>query len=196
MTTVLTSEYQHPTVSVGDDWNRRKLPSFEPTSRQALVIAAVRAALESGLYYTADVLKHCVNSLGLDKETALKQGNSNAPVEGGIFGMDCYYARDYLDVVAERNANMDAWASVGPVVGNNFGTVAFNDGKKITGWTVTSLMPESYSCEFTGKRGGKDVRHTCTVSALKRAVNRAFELGLRKDASVVPNIVSVRKAKP
>lgn len=170
--------YSLPVGRVHDDWSGCKLESFIPTDRQKLVIEAVKSALDSKLHYNNDVLKYCIESLGVTPE----QGKVGAiRVEGGDVGMDCYYARDYLRHMHERAAERRSLAMLKPFIGQVLGTLVFSDFKRNTGMTVKEMGDDLRTLTLKGKRGRYTVELICTARQIENAMNRAFENKLRKD---------------
>lgn len=60
--------YVPPSRGIHDDWDGCKLESYTPTERQKSVIEAVKSALESKQFYTDEVLKYCIDYLGVTPE--------------------------------------------------------------------------------------------------------------------------------
>ena len=119
-------------------WAGCEARGFIPSKNQKLVIAVVQAALDSGLFYTTDVRSFCAKAMGLTSE----QDAANfqpARVEGGVFGMECYYARKYLDAMSRFAREDKAHAQLKPHVGQKLGTIMFNDFKRSTGAVVSEV---------------------------------------------------------
>lgn len=150
------------------DWAAHQHTSFVPTPRQQPVIDAVRAALDSGLYYTKDVLAFCADRLGVSPEDRAKGATR---VEGGDLGMDCYYARCYLDAVKQRALESAAHESLRPVEGMKLGVLRFNDFKRTSACVVTAV--EGNSISFTGKRGAVTIAGKAKALQVAYAMDRA-----------------------
>lgn len=172
--------------SLHDHWSGCELPGFVPNGNQMLVIAVVQSALAAGLYYTSEVREYCARALGLSEDDD-KANFAQFRVEGGVFGMDCYYARKYLDARKVHAAEADACARLRPHVGQRLGTVMFNDFKRCTGAVITKVVGEKL--ELRCKRGTSLLTFEESVLSVKHAIDRAAEKKLRKDdfdAFVVP----------
>jgi hypothetical protein len=161
------------------EWTGYKAENYQPTARQQLIIAVVREALNSGLYYTQEVLEFCAKAVKLTPEQAAV---GKGKVEGGAFGMDCYYARGYIEAQAGHQADRAAWNDLRPFVGQVLGALVFSDGKRTTGMTVGVVNAEDRQITVSGKRGAQRVNSTwCSAVVISQCMNRAFELGYRKD---------------
>ena len=170
--------YVPPSRGIHDDWDGCKLESYTPTERQKSVIEAVKSALESKQFYTDEVLKYCIDYLGVTPEQS-KVGAGR--VEGGDFGMDCYFARDYLRHAREYAAARNSLSMLKPFVGQDLGTLVFNDFKRNTGMMVKVLSDDQKEITLQGKRGRFVVEMVCTARQIENAMNRAFEKAMRKD---------------
>lgn len=64
-------------------------------------------------------------------------------VENGDFGMDCYYARCYLETQERIERECLALQELAPAIGMQLGTLVFSDLKSTTGATVIgfSFLP-------------------------------------------------------
>ena len=169
-----------PYVAVSDpyiDWQKREMDGYVPTDRQMVVIAAVRAAVEAKLFYTSDVLAFAKTYLAITEEQAAVGTDR---VEGGNFGMDLYYARDFLRAEEAHALDRSARDRLKLCVGKQLGTLVFNDMKRNTGMRVTSTV-DGKLFTLTGKRGASTVILSCSARQIEHAMVRAFERGQRKD---------------
>lgn len=164
--------------SLHDSWSGCELRGFVPNANQQLVIDVVRSALDAGLYYTRDVRDHCARAIGLNAVDD-KANFQNMPVEGGVFGMECYYARKYLDARKVHAAEDEVSARLRPHVGQRLGTVMFNDFKRCTGAVITKVAGEKL--ELQCKRGTSLLTFEVSVLSVKHGIDRAAEKKLRKD---------------
>lgn len=169
-------KYELP-VNVYNDWDGHALRGFQPTPRQQLVIAAMQSALSAGLFFTCDVVPHCAAQL---KPSAEQLAEGVGRVENGIFGMDCYYARKYLDAVRCFKLEDESKEQLNPYIGQKLGTLMFNDFKRNTGMMVQKIL-ENGELELVGKRGRFVVTLTCSALNVRNAIERAVERSLRKD---------------
>lgn len=173
-----TAAYQLP-PDVYKDWTCNKIRDFVPDARQSLVISAVQAALAAGKYYTNDVRAFCAEYLGVGPEAQ----QSNGPIrnEGGPFGMDCYYARQYLDAQEKFAKSAEAMSKLKPYVGQKLGPIVFNDYKRTTGVVVIAVFDQTDAVRISGKRGAQTIEATVTATQIASAIDRANEKGYRKD---------------
>lgn len=171
-------KYEFPEKDPYDDWvGRHHIRTFVPDARQQLVLDAVQAALDMGLYYTSAVREECAARLGLTPEQL--DANFKTRVEGGRFGMDLYYARDVLDrrhLAAQEDAAAEA---LNVHVGQKLGTIMFNDFKRCTGTQVVQVDGRFVKVQF--RRGVPYMQVQVTPLQLKYAIDRAAERKLRKD---------------
>lgn len=156
-------------------WGGYQSRAFQPDERQRAIMAVIRQALDSGLYYTRDVLAHAAAALDMPADQ-LAQGGQRT--EGGDFGMDCYYARHAIEAQALHVREDEAHATLQPVVGMKLGVLTFNDFKRTTGCTVTAV--DGLKISFTGKRGSVTVSGKATALALSYAFDRAHKRGNRQ----------------
>jgi hypothetical protein len=133
--------------SLHNSWGACESRGFQPSENQRLVISAVQSALDAGLYYTSDVRAHCAKMMAITPQQD-SANFANARVEGGIFGMECYYARKYLEACSLHASEDKALARLQPHVGQKLGTIVLNDGKRSTGAVVTQVDGASMQLQF------------------------------------------------
>lgn len=179
------SRYVPCAASQYDEWARNETVDFVPNERQQVVVQAVQVALDAGLYYTSDVLKHCTEALSLTPEQAAVGAQK---VEGGNFGMDLFYARQYLDAKKRHEAEQRTWLQLSPILGKQLGTLTFNDYKRNTGMQIVDFVGNGNIKDgkgllmvLKGKRGAFQVTLQASASQVRNAIDRAAEKGSRKD---------------
>lgn len=160
------------------DWHACESRAFVPNARQSIVMAAVSAALASGLYYTANVRKHCMATLAPSADDVARGLNR---VEGGEFGMDCYYARKTLDAQKKHAAEDAASASLALSVGDVIGSLVFNDYKLVRAAVVSAVSADGLTVTIDAKRGASVVRFEGAPLSVQYAIDRAHEKGKRKE---------------
>jgi hypothetical protein len=170
--------YELPQPDSYREWSGHKMPDFRPSARQQSTIDAVAVALSEGLFYTKDVYARCVEILQPSADVLTVQAKR---VEGGEFGMDCYYARRTLEAQREHASAMDAARHLALTPGAELGALIFNDGKLIRAAVATEVR--SRSVVMRGKRGAKEVAGPVDILALARAMDRAHSEGKRKTGS-------------
>jgi hypothetical protein len=175
METIDITNYAPPATDPHKEWTRYQAADFTPSARQEVLIEVLKSALGAGLYYTSDVLAHCKTVLGITPEQA-EPGTKT--VEGGWFGMDCYYARGYLDARKRLDAEAKAWQKLAPQVGDKLGTLTFNDFKRNTSMVIVEILEGAL--KLAGKRGAAGVSLVATASQIGNAMDRAAERGQRK----------------
>lgn len=166
------------------DWAGYEVDGYQPTDRQRTIIDAVAAALAAGMFYSSEVRDFVAKTLGVTAEQAAAGTNR---VEGGDFGMDCYYARGYLGAQKRHEAERKSWSKLRPAQGMELGTLMFNDFKRMTGVVVTGLFGDGdpvsgkgMLVDLQGKRGSILVGIRVGASNIRCAMDRASERKLRK----------------
>lgn len=168
--------YTLPTDYASDEWARCETKDFVPTARQSLVIEAVRQALSKGLCY-ADAIRLFVAEK-LDVSDEILAANYKSRVEGGVFAMDCFYARNYLEAQERFRRDALVKALLKPHAGQKLGTLVFNDFKRCTGVTVVEAAERIV---LACKRGPKPFRIEVEYASIRYAMDRAFDRGHRKE---------------
>lgn len=165
--------------AIFDEWHGCKEPGFTPKERHLPIIQAIKEALASGLKYTDDVAKFAGDRLGVPAE--IRKLNAEK-VENGDFGMDCYYARCYLETQERIERERLALQELAPAIGMQLGTLVFSDFKRTTGVTVIGFDDEAKTkIRLSGKRGSAMYEMTAGAVQINNAITRAFERGNRKD---------------
>lgn len=162
---------------MSQDWDGCEFELFEPTKRQKTIIAAVQSALNADFFYARDVLKHCVDFLGVTPEQALVGADH---VEGGAFGMDCYFARRFIDATKRRAQERSALHYLNPQVGQKLGTLVFSNYKRNTGMVIISVSDDRKSIAIKGRRGLLNVSTVCNALGIINAAKLAAGCGVRK----------------
>lgn len=152
------------------------------TQGEMILIDSVRRALESGLFYTRDVLAFVVDDLKVSEEA---QAIQSKHVEGGLIGMEAYYARGYLDDVKDREENDAAAQKLGLRVGQKLPQMMFSrDYKMNSGCVVFEVGMKGRTAKIAAKRGKQTVHIESNardiLSAIERAAERKAERASRK----------------
>jgi hypothetical protein len=146
------------------------------------VIDAVQRALDAGKFYTTDILASVIADFG----NYLRPGDADAgkgEVEGGIFGMEVYYAQEFIRNQSARKALADAEVKLNLRVGTSLGTLVFNDFKVNTNCVVEAI--DGATITVAGKRGKYIVKLETNALGIQYALERAFSKGKRKSAELV-----------
>ena len=162
-------------VSTHDDWRGCKYRGFSPSPRQSIVISAVRQCTAEGLRYSDEVKARCATLLEpSDSELAVNVKK----VEGGEFGMDVYYARDYIDQAAKYAAEDAAAAALNATAGADLGQLMFNDYKLTR--AVSIINVDEKGIWISGSRGTTKIVATVSAMQIKHGMDRAFSYKKRK----------------
>jgi hypothetical protein len=145
------------------------------------VIEAVQRTLDAGKFYTTDILASVIADFG----NYLRPGDADAgkgEVEGGIFGVEVYYAQEFIRNQSARKALADAEAKLNLRVGTTLGTLVFNDFKVNTNCVVEAI--DGATITVAGKRGKYVVKLETNALGIQYALERAFAKGKRKSAEL------------
>lgn len=151
-----------------DAWQGCNADGFEPTPAQAEVMATVRAATDSGLFYTRDVQEYCIQALGVPPELA---AIGKDRVEGGEVGMHFYYARganDAADSWALEHKNAEALRAK---IGQKLGCIEFSDYKRVTS-AVLVAKEDNGTFRVRGKRGRLSCEWLAGATTIVSAIDR------------------------
>jgi hypothetical protein len=176
---IIMITYALPEQGTYNDWSLNETEAFKPDPRQQLVVDAVQAALDSGLYYTDEVRAFCAKHLGVSAKD--QESTGKIRTEGGEFGMDCYYARQYLTAQTRFTKMRQEYGRLNPHEGQKLGTLTFNDYKRTTGVVVMKILDEGRVIRLAGKRGASNVEFETDATSISCAFARAKEKGHRKD---------------
>ncbi len=171
------TRYQEPNVKrIGDDWQGYNSREWKPDARQQVVMDAVAAALDSGLFYSRELKDRVATDLGVSDEVRAKNRSN---VEGGDFGYDVYYARKAVEARRELQSLDRETERASFKAGDKLGVLVFSDYKATKAVVVETV--EDGLVTFTGKRGNVTVRGKANALQLKAAMDRAKERGNRLD---------------
>lgn len=162
------------TGECGDIWAeiRRGTRPLDP--HRAYLKHLVAEALGQGLFYTAEVRPHIIGLLGdLLTEEMRTRNNERMRTEGGVIGMEIYYARDLLNKERERHEIRQAHDRVRPQVGQALGTLVWTDGKRATGCEVTAV--DGYALTVRFRRGRSTYDCHCDARTIEAAQSRTRE---------------------
>lgn len=180
----IDSRYVPPSGNLFNEWVGCETEGYQPTDRQKVLIDAVLDAKANGLFYTKDVLNHVAKALSVTPEQTAVGATRT---EGGDFGMDCYYARQFIEARHRHEAERQAWTLLKPAIGMDIGTLVFNDYKRTTGVVVTGFVGDGdvkngkgMLMALRGKRGSMTVLLNATATQVRYAMDRAAEKGNRK----------------
>lgn len=149
-------------------WQGCKADGFQPTKAQAEVMATVRAATDSGLFYSRDVLAHCIQALGVPPGLA---AIGKDRVEGGEVGMHCYYARRANDASDSWKLEHKNAETLRQRIGKSLGCIMFSDYKRVTG-AVIVREEENGTFRVQGKRGRLAYEWLAGATTIINAIDR------------------------
>lgn len=154
------------------------------------MVEAVQRSLDKKLFYTTDILADVIHDMrDLIAPGVLEAKNG---VEGGPFGMEVYYAHDYLRRIIEIKNKNAAVERLNLRTGTPLGSLIFNDYKLNTNCSVLSTDEGGY--RITGKRGKFTISFTTDASSIECAMDRAFEKGKRKFKGLeTPSVTTLAK---
>ncbi|UBV45198.1 hypothetical protein LAJ19_20535 (plasmid) [Deinococcus taeanensis] len=158
----------------GDIWAeiRRGHRPLDP--HRAYLKYLVAEALGQGLFYTAEVRPHIIGLLGdLLTEDMRTRNNERIRTEGGVIGMEIYYARDLLSKERERREIRAAHERIQPRAGLVLGTLIWTDGKRATGCEITAV--DGYALTLRFRRGRSTYDCHCDARSIEAAQQRTRE---------------------
>ncbi|TJY57408.1 hypothetical protein E4T66_18550 [Sinimarinibacterium sp. CAU 1509] len=168
--------YALPTKDTYAEWHGCSHPDYRPNARQWLVIDAVALAQQTGLHYTDDVVACAAKALNFD--LALQTRDSH--VEHGAFGMEVYYACNYLNAQRNHRRLVENHEELKPQVGDQLGSLVFNnDFKRNTGCVITAI--DALKITLRLHRGKLAFETTTDATGIRYAIDRAYEKRLRQE---------------
>lgn len=159
-----------------DQDGKRIFHPYEPNAWHTRLMDLVSQALDAGKFYTTDVDAFVKNALG-DSIPAAAYASNSTNVEGGDLGYEIYKARQKVEAQRVEKANADAFKALGLHVGQQLGTLMFNDFKVSRKATVEAI--EGNKITLSLKRGKADAILTTDPLAIAAAIERADSKGLR-----------------
>lgn len=142
------------------------------TQGEMILIDSVRRALASGLFYTSEVLAFVVADLKVTEEA---QAIQTKHVEGGLIGMEAYYARGYLEDVQDREDNDEAAKNLGLHSGQKLPQLMFSDRKMNSACIVFEVGARGRTAKIAAKRGKQVIHIDAKARDILRAIERAAE---------------------
>jgi hypothetical protein len=150
-------------------WIKCESKDFLPDESQKYIMNLVSESLDQGLFYNRDVFTHVENKikniLPVDYQREIDQ------VEGGVLGMEIYYARKAVEAIKKRNKANDILNNLELTEGKWIGTLKFNDGTTIHKVKINSII-DSENINCLGVRGSKEVEFTVTAISIENGLNR------------------------
>ncbi len=145
-----------------DKWEPVEAERAEPDGHMQRLMDAVAEAIDGGLFYTSDVFDAVAKSLGdyfeYPNDPEIRR------VEGGVRGMEVYYARGALNARRERAANREAVKLF--AVGQKLKELRFGVSRYSTG-EVVGVFRESGEVKLHLTKRGSRNRWEITVGAAR-----------------------------
>lgn len=167
----------------GNRWRPVQALIEPPAPYMQELMDTVKKHRDAGLFYTDEVLAAVIKDYrGRLTDEEIRRGRDR--VEGGVFGMEVYYARGTIDAQHQRQLVLQAEATLNPTPGMVLGSLIFNDYKLSTGCKIESISGRDI--KISGKRGRYTVTFTTNAQSVLFAMERAFEKGKRASATPEP----------
>ena len=153
-------------------WHNVNRLLSEPAPEMLMMVDSVAKALAAGLFYSNDVKAFVMNDLKDQLEGDLDIHKDN--VEGGVVGMEIYYARSYLTALQEREENITAIKELDLHLGQDFGTLEIN-GKRTCHCIVISFSQTGQTAivKMSGTRWKNHYNIEVSARGLLKAVRKA-----------------------
>jgi len=148
-------------------------PEFKPTERQQIIIDATKKALDEGITFTQPIQNRVGEILVVPKDSPLRIASAENNVEGGVFGMDVYYAEKYINAQKKLANNIQAAKDYGFTAGYKVGKIKTSNDEVLTSVVISSI--DKYGdVTLSGKRtNGKSYELSTGASAVKLMAERA-----------------------
>jgi len=176
--TILGSPWQKAT-GTRDEWNAIEHKNAKPLGFYADLMACIKQAQASGLFYNSDVYPKAAELMAAMGYEDAREATAEHSVNS-VFGSHCYLAGSAIRTLAKQQADKDNLTRLAPFVGQELGTLVFIDHKRTTNVTITEFDSDGL-IKFSGKRGAQKVYGQADATALFNAINRAHERKQRKD---------------
>ena len=177
-----SASYTLPEKKVEADWKQAGAtevhPNYKPNDRQKILIDAVAAELDAGVFYSSELVEKVSKRLNVPNDVL---ESNRAGVQDGDFGYDVYLARKYVESQKANNVSKSIAGELSLNVGDSVGTLVTNDGKRTTNVKIESISDSGLIATFTGNRGKYTVTGQIGVDSIKHSINRAKERNHRKD---------------
>ena len=148
-----TGPIEISTFDIREAWSSGSV-DHQATPRQESLISSVERALSEGLYYTDEVRGHVARDLEINPIELEKQNPGLRKVDGGLFSMDVYHARNLLRHRQLVLANQRAVLRFGLHAGMKIGKAKIN-GKIMMAAFIVEVDGKQLKLE--GRMGSKKV---------------------------------------
>lgn len=157
-------------LPIGPAFDRDRWNTSNPvTDEMRPLYNAIAAAMDSGIFYTRDMLKHITERFaftgsGLD---------SHKNVEGGAIGMEIYYARRRIDADRNAIAQKAALERLAIGVGDKLGPLYFPSIRKGMYRNNSVIAITAQEITFEGTAGNRRFTVKASPTAVENALTRA-----------------------
>jgi hypothetical protein len=165
------TEYPLPQTSTGsyNRWIKCESKEFLPDESQKYIMDLVEESLNNGLFYNKDVFAQVESKiksiLPSDYQREIGQ------VEGGVLGMEIYYARKAVEAIKQQNKSDEILNNLQLTEGKELGTLKFNDGRTFHQVKINNIF-DSQNINCTGIRGKKNYEINMSAIAIQSGLNR------------------------
>lgn len=146
-----------------------------PDEYQSAMMKLIKQAESEGIFYEKDMRRWMFEHTPFIPESAWFMQFETNQTEGGVMGMEVYYARSASRAIERRERNLAAAKTIQP--GDVLGTLMVNN-KKVTRATVEKIEGQSVTCRATiGRYGCTFTTEAANIEGMKA---RAIQKGWRK----------------
>lgn len=172
------------------DWLRARADGYQPNARQAMVINALRLAIDVGRHkkgWSPELLEHVKSIL---RPTAQQLQSGVDRISGGDFVADVQGALAHIIAADDHAQALSNWHTLKPQVGMRLGTMVLSQDRRLDDVTIIGFQGAGDSGNgkglliriegrAPGGASGQLVRLPASVNSIRLAIDRAHARGLR-----------------
>lgn len=177
-------------ANIQTDWLRARTDGYQPNARQAMVVSAVRLAIETGRLkrgWSPELLEH-VKAILKPTAKQLQSGTDRDP--GGDFAADVHGALTHVIAAEDHALALSNWHTLKPRVGMHLGTMVMSQDRRLDDVTIIGFQGAGDSGNgkglliriegrAPGGACGQLVRMPTSINSIRFAIERAHARGLR-----------------
>jgi hypothetical protein len=165
------SEYPLPqtTKNSHNRWIKCESKEFLPDESQRYIMDLVEESLNNGLFYSRDIFAQVEEKIKNILPSDYQRETDR--VEGGVLGMEIYYARKAVETIKEFNKANEVLNNLELTEGKWIGTIKLNNGITIHKVKINCII-DSMSINCFGVRGGKGVTFILSAVSIEAGSNR------------------------